>query len=211
MTTPKRWVRVLSATGACEEAVDYAEGFPTFAAAWRECPRGDWMLWILGRMSGDPGSDARRPLVLAACECARLALSVFEKKYPTDKRPRVAIETAERWALGGDGAPSLGDVRTAAYTASAAAASAASYAAADAAAYAADAAAYAASYAAANAANAANADACAAAYAAAYARVLSECADIVRKRYRKPPSRPSPSPRSPSSRPGLVDAHRTVW
>jgi len=37
---------------------------------------------------------------LFACYCARDTLPIFEKKYPNDNRPRVAIETAERYANG---------------------------------------------------------------------------------------------------------------
>jgi len=37
---------------------------------------------------------------LFACWCARDVLPLFEDKYPDDKRPRVAIETAEQYAEG---------------------------------------------------------------------------------------------------------------
>ena len=37
---------------------------------------------------------------LFACYCARDTLPILEKKYPNDNRPRVAIETAERYANG---------------------------------------------------------------------------------------------------------------
>jgi len=37
---------------------------------------------------------------LFACYCARDGLPLFEKDYPNDNRPRVAIETAERYANG---------------------------------------------------------------------------------------------------------------
>ena len=165
-----RWTRKLEALGACEEAVEWAKesGHKTLAAAWAECPRGDWMLWLAGRVAGKPGSDSRRPLVLAACECARLTLPRFEERHPGDKRPRIAIEVTERWARGGEGAPSLEEVRSASYAAYA------TYAYAVYAAYAT----YADLYAA------------AAAHAAAYdarTETLSECADIVRKWYPKPP------------------------
>ena len=65
----------LEALGACREAVEWSAQYgDDFQRAWNECHRGDWMLWLAGRLAGEPGSDARRPLVLAACECARLAL-----------------------------------------------------------------------------------------------------------------------------------------
>lgn len=37
---------------------------------------------------------------LFACFCARYSLDIFEREYPDDKRPRQAIETAERFAQG---------------------------------------------------------------------------------------------------------------
>lgn len=144
------------------------------------------MLWLLGRLSGTQESDSRKAVVLAACECARLALPQFEIKYPNDKRPRNSIETAERHCKGN---ASLSEVTTAyAYAASAAASACddAAYASAASAAYA-DAA-----YAAYDAADAAADAAASAAYAAdaAYAarsKRLAECADIIRKHFPKAP------------------------
>lgn len=37
---------------------------------------------------------------LFACYCARDVLPIFEKEYPNDNRPRVAIDTSERYANG---------------------------------------------------------------------------------------------------------------
>ena len=86
-----------------------------------------------------------------AIMCAESVLHLFEEKYPTDKRPRYAIDAAKKWL-----SDQTGENR---YTAAAAAANAA------------DAAAYAAAYYAAHAAAAVDAAAAyaAAAYAAAYA------------------------------------------
>jgi len=77
-----------------------------------------------------------------ACFAARQVLKIFEDKYPEDKRPRKAIEAAEKWAAD----PTEENRRAAADAAYAAAyaAAAAAYAYAAAAADAADAAAYAA-------------------------------------------------------------------
>jgi hypothetical protein len=131
---------------------------------------------------------------LAACLCARLSL-----QYVTagERRPLVAIETAERWARQESGV-SLADVQDAAWAADAAraaawaawdarAADAAGAAArtADAAWAAADAAraARAAAWAAWAAGDAAGAAAGAAAYADVRTETLAACADIVRKYY----------------------------
>ena len=171
---------------ACTDAVKWVADQPSAAAAWRNCERGDWMLWLLGRLSGKPGSAKRKRLVLCCCQCARLVL----KHVPEgEDRTRRAIETAERWARG-EG-PTLSDVRDAADAAYAAAYAAyAAFAAGYAAGAASDAAyvAYAsyAAYAAADAAAYA-ADAAASAADAARAKTLAECADIVREHYPQPP------------------------
>ncbi|MEM7622636.1 MAG: hypothetical protein AAF235_05475 [Planctomycetota bacterium] len=64
------WTDGLVRLRACGDAVDWAKGFGSLDAAWAACDRGDWMLWLAGRVSGAPGGDARRTLVLAACGCA---------------------------------------------------------------------------------------------------------------------------------------------
>ena len=74
---------------------------------------------------------------LFACYCARDTLPIFEKKYPNDNRPRVAIETAERYANGEATIEELNAARAAASAAARAAASDAASAAASAAAWAA--------------------------------------------------------------------------
>ncbi|TXH42411.1 MAG: hypothetical protein E6Q97_35780 [Desulfurellales bacterium] len=119
--------------------------------------RGDWMLWLLGRLAGPPMSALRRPLVGAAAECARLALPVFERRYPGDARPRAALDLCDRFAHGESiDQKTMRDVYAAADATRRAAAAAAAYAAA---AYAAD----------------------------ARMATLRQCADIVRKWYPVPP------------------------
>ena len=160
--------RYLKTLRACEEAVEWASQYPTLQAAWEACERGDWMLWLLGKSCGNTGSEKHKQVVLLACKCARLAL----KHVPRgEDRPRIAIETAERWTRG---AATLEEVRDAYYYAYDAADSAAhaAYYAYDAAYYAYDAyyyayyAAYYAYY--------------YAYYAADRQQVLGECAGIVR-------------------------------
>ncbi len=168
----------------CDEALNWLKTQPDAQTAWDKSERGDWMLFHAGKLAGKPGGDERRPLVLAACACAHLALPYIKKG---ELRPLKAIETAERWARGEADAPSLEEVRQAAAAAYANAAHDAN-AAANAAAFAAAYAYGAAAYAAANA-NAANAAANAAAYAnaataaGARAKTLAACADIVRQYY----------------------------
>jgi hypothetical protein len=121
----KKWLEPIERMGACEEALVWADHYKSFAEAWEECERGDWMLWLLGRLSGEQETDSRRKLVLVTCQCARLALPYVIRD---DKRPLKAIKTAEAWARG---KVSLEDVRKAAFASDAAfAASDATYAAA---------------------------------------------------------------------------------
>ena len=207
--------QLLSELGACVEASAWSKG-KSLSAAWKDSKRGDWMLWLCGRMADKPGWPTRKEVVLAACDCAELAL----KHVPAgEDRPRKCIETVRAWAAG---TATLDDVLTArraaaAYAADAYAAYAADAYAADAyaasyAAYAASYAAYAASYAAyaayaTDAAYAADAaaytayatDAAYAADAAAYAtdatdnrvraKTLAKCADLVRDRLQIPGGR----------------------
>jgi len=160
--TKKPWYAALAKLHPCTGAMEWVRTQKSAATAWKSCKRGDWMLWLLGHVYKANGGVMHRRLVLAACACARLTLHHVRPGYD---RPRIAIETAEAWARGGAGAPTLDRVKDAAAAASAYAA----YAAAAASAYAAYASAY-------------------AAYAAyARASTLAQCADIVRGFFPRPP------------------------
>src|SRR5271170_2647121 len=77
---------------ACSEALSWALAQPSAEDAWAACIRGDWMLWLLGRVSGD-----RKLLVSIACVCARTSL----KYVPTgDDIPLRCIEITESWCRG---------------------------------------------------------------------------------------------------------------
>jgi hypothetical protein len=172
-------IEYLKKLHACNESIVFAERFNSLQEAWDNCERGDWMLWLLGRISGAPESPERKKLVVVCAEVAELVLPIFEKKYPDDKRVRECIETCKRYVAGNATLEELISARSAAD----AAASAASYA--YAASYAADAAAYAAAadadayaYAAASAASAADA-------ADARKSMLKQSAELVRKHYPK--------------------------
>lgn len=153
----------LLAHHACPAARKWTNG-KTARQAYRQCPRGDWLLWAAGKARVD-----RKLIVRAACACARLALPFVPKG---EDRPFRAIETAEAWC---DDKVSLEDVKNAASAAYATSAASAARAA-RAAAYAADAAADAAAYAAdaANAASEVNGQ-------KARKRMHRNCADAVRK------------------------------
>jgi hypothetical protein len=150
---------LLKKIAACDDGTKYAVKSllgKSYSDAIRQCIADDqlqWANWGIVRVM----DETER--VKYAIYAAKQVLKIFEDKYKDDKRPREAIESAERWTRN----PSEKN-RNAAYAtyaasdAANAAVNAAAYAAC-AAAYAAYAAAYAATYAASDAANAAvNAD-----------------------------------------------------
>jgi len=181
-------IQKLKDLNACRDGLAFAATCKDMQEVWDTCPRGDWLLWLLGKKATEAD---RKNLVLIACECARLALP-----YTKDSRVLACIETAEKWTRGEATIEQVREARRNADAASDAAYAAASDAAY--AAYASDAAAYAA---AAAAAYDADADAAAAyAYDAASAsddaydaaadddadarkETRKQCANIVRKYY----------------------------
>ena len=167
---------------ACGEAVEYCRKHDTLHQAWENCERADWMIWFLRRKSLLDKPTAVKFAIL----CANRVIGMFERKYPDDKRPRLAIEVAQRYLDDPTEENRLGARAADAAYAAAAAAYAAAYA--DAAAYAAAYAAYAAdaaAYAAADAADAAAYAADAAAYAADAAAYAAAAADAARSSERK--------------------------
>ena len=153
---------LLQTLNACKDARQWAAD-KTLHEVWTACERGDWLLWLAGRMDGKPGWHTRQQIVLAACACAETALQYVPVG---EDRPRKAIETARAWTRG---EASLEQARAAADAAYAAARAAdAAYAA---------------------AADAAAAYPARAAYAAAaYARLsaLRNMADLVRRALPEP-------------------------
>ena len=131
---------------------------------WRDCQRGDWLLWL----AAEAGID-RHVVVETACVCARTALQYVPAG---EERPRRAIEAAEAWARGEVGRAA---VQAAVHAAEDAAFATAGYASAACAGNAADYA-EAADYAATYAATAAQADG----GELARDRTLAECAELVR-------------------------------
>jgi hypothetical protein len=112
------YINKIEELGACEEAVKVANEYKTSQELWNDCDRGDWMLWLIGKLSGESGDDKRRQLVLVACQCARLSLKYVKEG---ELRPLIAIEIAEQWARCENNV-SIEDVKNAADAADAAAA-----------------------------------------------------------------------------------------
>ena len=95
--TVEHWSESLPGS-ACSAAVVWARTQPDAATAWAVCERGDWMLWIAGYYAGAPWSEARRPLVLAACECVEVWLpDVGDEVRSTITS---AVQTWQAWAHG---------------------------------------------------------------------------------------------------------------
>lgn len=180
------YIKELKDIDACDDAMKWLEAgqYPTLQDAWNACERADWMLWLISR-TVQPDAD-RKPIILCAVECARLALPIYEERYPNDDRVRKCLEATEKYALGeaprdevvaarkNAAAASIAAARAAysAYSAYSAAESAESAEAAEAA----EAAAY-------SAAESADATA----FAAARAKMRADCAVIVRKYFPNAP------------------------
>lgn len=89
--TAKELNCLLKDLNACIDAIKWSKG-KSLEEAWRECPRGDWLLWLAAGLRIN-----QKLLVSAACACARTAL----RNVPEgEDRPRIAIETAEAWTRG---------------------------------------------------------------------------------------------------------------
>src|ERR1700678_1043371 len=61
-------IALLKRGHACADSLVWL-GDRDLSAMWRECERGDWLLWYCARAGVE-----RKLIVLAACACARLAL-----------------------------------------------------------------------------------------------------------------------------------------
>lgn len=83
MNAAPTYIDHIADLGACSDALDWlrTEDHQTLEAAYAACPRGDWLLWLHGRLTASsPWSDERKPLARAAMECARLALPIYETR-----------------------------------------------------------------------------------------------------------------------------------
>lgn len=80
----------ISKFNPCDAAIEFRSQYKTFEDAWMNCPRGDWMLWIAGKLEVD-----LRVLTKAKALCA---LTV--KHLMKDERSIRACEVALRFADG---------------------------------------------------------------------------------------------------------------
>ena len=90
---------LLTNLGACNGAIEWAAKYKTPQAAWKACKRGDWMLWLCGKVAGPPDSETRRRLVLVAAECAATSLHLIAAKAIRAMREENARLTAQNAEL----------------------------------------------------------------------------------------------------------------
>jgi hypothetical protein len=80
----------ISQFSPCSEGQKYYDSKATAAEAWRDCERGDWMLWIAHKLDID-----RRTLTRAKALCANTVRHLMKDKRSTD-----AIDAALLYADG---------------------------------------------------------------------------------------------------------------
>ena len=95
MNVPK-FKQLLSELRACSAAREWAEG-KDLKTAWDTCERGDWLLWLAGRMADKPGWATHKAIVSVACDCAELALPYAA---PGEMRPAECIRVVRTWVKG---------------------------------------------------------------------------------------------------------------
>lgn len=83
---------------ACTDAIEFASQFDSLVEAWQACERGDWMLWLVGRMINcEPWSEGRKPLLACALDCAD-TVKHLRGRY-SDEIGR-AVEVLRQWIRG---------------------------------------------------------------------------------------------------------------
>ena len=178
-TKPKSFDELLESLDACSSAKEWSHK-KGLKKAYSRCQRGDWLIWLLMRMSDEPNWPTRKQVLSVVCDIAETA---FQYLPPSETRPRDAIQTVRLYIIGKKTRKDCRRTVSATYGESITSTNAA----ANAAAFAADAA-FAAANAAANAADAAFAATNAAAFAAdaanaaARTQKLKELADLIRSK-----------------------------
>jgi hypothetical protein len=91
-------VQFCKETNACADGEDFAAKHKTMAEVWDNCPKVDWLTWILDAIDAPHDEKAMR---LFACWCVRnTPLEDGRKVWDllTDDRSRNAVAVAERFA-----------------------------------------------------------------------------------------------------------------
>jgi hypothetical protein len=90
-----REISKLKQMNACPQALTYLKRQGSYQKAWKRCDRGDWMLWLLGKVLDEENKTEFRKLTLAKARCAKLVADLTNNKYS-----KKAIEVAEDFGLG---------------------------------------------------------------------------------------------------------------
>ncbi len=112
--SPKAFCR---ATKACEEGAQFAANYSTMAEVWANCPRVDWLVWMLNAIDAPPDEKACRLYMVWCVRNTPLADGRTTGDLLTDERSRNALEVAERAANGQATADELSAARSAAESA----------------------------------------------------------------------------------------------
>lgn len=93
---PLPWWEALRPHRPSVELFTWAATQPSYEEAWEACTRADYLLEIAAR-SAERGTAEHRQAVLGACAVARVVLPLAPRG---ESRPRLVLETAERWCAG---------------------------------------------------------------------------------------------------------------
>ena len=89
------------ATKACSDGADYAKTQPDMVAVWDNCPRIDWMVWILNAIDAPKYDKGLRLFAVWAARNTPMANGKLTGSLITDPRSVAALDVAERFANGG--------------------------------------------------------------------------------------------------------------
>ena len=106
-------------TGACNDGRVFAARRSTMAQVWEECPRVDWLVWILNTIDAPQDEKACRLYMVWCARNTPLSDGRTTSALLTDPRSIAALEVAERFAAGAATADELSAARSAARSAQA--------------------------------------------------------------------------------------------
>ena len=90
------WVdEFLVPLNACFPAKVKARKYPDPQSAWDAWDRNEDLFWTLWKANADR-PEKLQTILLCVCDMAEKVLPIFETQYPSDQRPREAIEAAIR-------------------------------------------------------------------------------------------------------------------
>ncbi len=93
--------KALEAMSPCGDASKWVKDNPRLTAneLWDACPRGDWMLWLIGKgVASPPWSDERKPLLACALDCAETVKHLWPKA--AKKQITAAVNVLRKWIAG---------------------------------------------------------------------------------------------------------------